>query len=704
MVMTNKQADVCLVMPPFSFSSSPSLALGIIKACLLREGVSCIVDYADVHFSAAIGTDMLKVINPGNMNDFYGEYLFAEHAGITPAKSDEDVRRIIERKQSPYEAIETQKLLLQAKEICSVELEKTVDRILASNPKVVGVSSTFQQRNSALAIIKRIKEKRPDILTFMGGANCFGYAGLRLLKTFDFLDYVFFGESDGIIAQVMKDIMKDPYAKLPYGVLKRTDDLPEVPPHRIEHDMNNIPYPDYDDFFNLTSCDEGKCVHVNTVDSYNYHPGLALHLEGSRGCWWGEKCSCTFCGLHGEIRNYRMKDPDRFFEEILYVTGKYGLKRIILTDCVMPREWFDGFLQKLKEHPVKFSIFMETRTTFTEEQIKLLSEAGFAYLQPGVESLSTHELKLMRKGTTALTNIHFIKYAAKYGMHCYWNILYNFPGENISDYEIQIKLAEVLGHLVPPNGCAPIIISRDNEYYNNKEKYNMQLVPAWFYPYSCPDEPGYMEDIAIVFDIANLYTPPEIYDAQQRLGKAVLKWRNNYFAREGQVRLEMADLGDRILIIDTRECRDVRAQLLIGFEREMYLACAHPVTIAELAMKFGDKHSNEEVMQTVMSLANKKLLVKYGNSVLALAIERTMEELKTNDMKDFRTLYRGDREFKEAFNRRSEELYEETNSKTEALRITMTEYAKKCHMCFTGEDYLNRKYNELKVIRLGRKE
>ena len=65
--------------------------------------------------------------------------------------------------------------------------------------------------------IKKIKEKRPDILTFMGGANCFRYVGLRRLKTFDCLDDVFFGESDGIIAQVMKDIMKEYYDVLEEG-------------------------------------------------------------------------------------------------------------------------------------------------------------------------------------------------------------------------------------------------------------------------------------------------------------------------------------------------------------------------------------------------------------------------------------------------------------------------------------------------------
>ena len=37
----------------------------------------------------------------------------------------------------------------------------------------------------------------------------------------------------------------------------------------------------------------------------------ALLAESSRGCWWGEKFHCTFCGLNGAGMKYRSKSPER---------------------------------------------------------------------------------------------------------------------------------------------------------------------------------------------------------------------------------------------------------------------------------------------------------------------------------------------------------------------------------------------------------
>ena len=41
----------------------------------------------------------------------------------------------------------------------------------------------------------------------------------------------------------------------------------------------------------------------------------ALYLEGSRGCWWGQKHPCSFCGLNGRKNVYRYKSAGRLYEE-----------------------------------------------------------------------------------------------------------------------------------------------------------------------------------------------------------------------------------------------------------------------------------------------------------------------------------------------------------------------------------------------------
>ena len=41
-----------------------------------------------------------------------------------------------------------------------------------------------------------------------------------------------------------------------------------------------------------------------------------LLFQTSRGCWWGAKQHCTFCGLNGQGMAYRSKSADSTFREL----------------------------------------------------------------------------------------------------------------------------------------------------------------------------------------------------------------------------------------------------------------------------------------------------------------------------------------------------------------------------------------------------
>lgn len=67
-----------------------------------------------------------------------------------------------------------------------------------------------------------------------------------------------------------------------------------------------IPTPNYDGFFErLTDSAARDWVEPKLI------------VEGSRGCWWGEKHHCTFCGLNGSFMEFRGKSPARFEREIM---------------------------------------------------------------------------------------------------------------------------------------------------------------------------------------------------------------------------------------------------------------------------------------------------------------------------------------------------------------------------------------------------
>lgn len=676
-------------MPPISFSIGPSLALGLLKGALLREKISCIVDYADVRFNSALGTERLKKVSDGSMTDFLGEYVFNGPAGIESACGEAEILALHQKKFPAEEVLERMSIIHAAQKLAWDETERTARRILSYRPKIVGASSCFQQRNAAIAILKRIKELAPEVVTMMGGANCFGRAGLALLRTFPFIDYVFFGESDDIFAQVCRQAMEHSTDPLPYGVLRNGEPLPEEPPHRIVEDLNQVPYPEYDDYFQLLATDEGRSVQSLLAHRKGREGKLILYMEGSRGCWWGEKHPCTFCGLHGKIRTFRKKSPERVLAEMQYLSTRYGLEQLYFSDCVMPPEWFSTLLPCLKASPKKLHLYMELRSSLTPEQIRLLAEAGFDYVQPGIESLSDHELRLMGKGVSLLNNLVFLKFAQKYAIKPSWNLLFGFPGETEEDYRQQLALIPLIEHYTPPNSCNWIVYARDNAYASHPEKYGLRLHPSEIYRYQCPDDEAYIEDVALYYDAETCDCTEEKRKLIREMRQTGVDWLLRYQALEGNIRLDQCAMEDgSLLIIDTRACAAVRAQLLIGAERAVYLACERPVSFPVLLRKLSDRFSEAELADAVVWLNRKKLLLRYGAYFFALAVPLEREEVIQREIREFRFLLRKNgtlyKQYQEELQRRSDQ----TGALYAAARDVVTAFAKKRSMFFTGEEYL----------------
>ena len=80
-----KDTETCLVMPPFSDDIFPSLALGLLQSCLLREGISCRVDYANTRFHRLLGLPLSRKLT-ALANYFVAEAVFAPLAGFAPRR------------------------------------------------------------------------------------------------------------------------------------------------------------------------------------------------------------------------------------------------------------------------------------------------------------------------------------------------------------------------------------------------------------------------------------------------------------------------------------------------------------------------------------------------------------------------------------------------------------------------------------------
>ena len=162
------------------------------------------------------------------------------------------------------------------------------------------------------------------------------------------------------------------------------------------------------------------------------------------------------------------------------------------TGVILPHRFFESLLPRLARADLGLTIFYEVKSNLTYHQIELLASAGVRLLQPGIESLSTPILRLMRKGVTGFQNLRLLKWAAELGVDVAWNLLYDFPGEDKGEYTQMAALVPLISHLQPPHaGCRRVRIDRFSPLFSDKDRFghkSLSPYPAYETVFGLPPE------------------------------------------------------------------------------------------------------------------------------------------------------------------------------------------------------------------------
>jgi len=608
----NRQYDVALVVPPATDGALPSLAMSLFKASLAERGITSFVDYADLRFYSILGTERANYFETVYQAGQLGEYVFLPTTGWKAKGTREELFAYVsEAFPLILKKYKVPLIVDWGLEAAGPAVEQTAQSVAESGAKIVGVIAQFQQLNASAAILKRVKELRPDIVTMVGGAHCMDVGGRTILRYWPFADYVFFGEADEIFSDVCEKILageKD--FPLPYGVLRHGEPIPDVMPHRRTQDLNKLPYPDFSDYFALAEKYPDLC------GGENIYAPKSLVLEGSRGCWWGQSHPCTFCGLNGHVRVFHEKDPERLAEEFRVMAEKWThVNYVNMSDSIMSvrhMKELPGLLRK--KLPRKIVIMTETKSNLTEEDMLRLSESGIRAMQPGIESLHDDVLKLMNKGNTGLNHIALLRMGRKYRVNIVWNFLHGFPGEPVEAYEEMEKFVPLIFHLKPPNDFTFIQFHRSSVYCNDPEKYGLDLVPDRMYEFGMPDNDDYINGLGYIYRDRNKKELPPVY---ARIHKLVQEWRRQWESHAKEW-LEMELFDDKVEIRDTRLCGSDIYHTLRGIKNGIYRRADTPVRRADLVKEFGP-----EADAAIDELIAKKLMVEMNGRVVALAVETT---------------------------------------------------------------------------------
>lgn len=586
---------------PFVAEDGPVLGASLIHAASMRAGFESRLHYFNLLCATSMGLEAYREIDR-HASWLLGEWLFRSYVFDNAAHNEEEfVAKVLRPGRASYGLIAS---LSRLRDGIPAFLDRCMDDLDLARLDAVGFSSTYQQNLPSLALAKRIKSSRPDCLLVLGGANADGPMGAALLRNFSFLDAVVCGEGDRSFPEYLA-APDQPVA----GVLTRDNPRSgDAPPLVSALDM--IPTPDFDDYFKQLRASQ---VPISREMTH-------LKIETSRGCWWGEKQHCIFCGLNGSAMTFRRKSLHRIIEEFEGLR-RYPTRSVLVADNILDHKAFRDVIPALAERRLGLRIFFEVKANITTEQVRLLERAGVERIQPGIESLSTRILRIMNKGCRAIENVHLMKSAADAGIALTWNFLCGFPGEEEKDYEEIAALLPALFHLQPPQGLFTVQIHRFAPYHSRPEEMGMgEIRPAvpYFLAYDLPA--GELLDLAFFFEPAE---PQPHAPAIDDVGSLITEWR--LLASKGAAVLAGVDDSTAVFIIDARIPGKERRHSYHGMKREILVACKSPVLPDELASRlrrtFGGV-DDSAIENAVADLVDQELLLSLDGYLLALPLIR----------------------------------------------------------------------------------
>ena len=583
------------------------------KANLVKHGFDSEVLYLNFRFADRIGAEVFDWLT-GSGPALIGDMIFSDAAHGLPEDAmpryvDEVLAGTMREQQFahnlPGEATldAMRRLSNDATDFIRGE---AIDEVLARDPWLVGVSSTFTSNAASLALVREIKKRRPDIITLMGGANCEKEMGEELMSNYPEIDYIGRGECDKTIVEFVRTLREGKPARGVVGFMSPDDETPTTQSRPLHaEELDELPYPDFSDYF-------GQLESLPLRDKIQ--PGLIA--ETSRGCWWGAKSHCTFCAFNREGMVFRSKSPQRAMDEIQALIERYDLNRIEMTDNILDMTYFRSLVPELEKGP-KIEFFWETKANLSRDQVRQLARAGSKWIQPGIESLSDLTLKLMRKGSTQLQNVQLLKWCTESGVKIIWNWLFGFPGEDESEMGELTRVARALHHLQPPGASPVLYLERFAPYQATPEQWGLEPIrPAAAYAHVYPHFTQASLDRMAFFLECDALSDKEKSGAHKQLLQIVADWNEH----AGSHFLAVPN-GDTLDLYDTRPCAKQFHRRLRGVERKLYLHCWKIRGERDLQKLCEGEASPEQITTILRSFVDDSLMLQRDDRFLSVATD-----------------------------------------------------------------------------------
>lgn len=608
-MVTESLKPVALVSMPTLSARFPSFQLGLLKPTLEREGIPVQPFSLFMYFGNFVGWRINETLS-----DVYpcmvGEWLWTKAAFGEFAQDDEEYFEIYKH---TFEGICAQAgcsiddLRRIRDEIAPSFIDFCISSIDWNRFGLIGLSVVFQQTLASIALARSLKQQHPSIPIIMGGATFEDDIAEEIMRGCPEVDYVHCGDAEESFPAMVRRLYRGESMRGVPGIMWRNNgDVSFAGRAPNFADMNKTPVPDFDEYFYARR--EGGYI------NYEGAQEVLIPIETARGCWWGMKNHCTFCGLNRSGMEFRAKDADNVVEQLDALSRRYGILDFNAIDNIIAPEYIDKLFGQLADANTDIRIHYEVRPSLSRAQLKQMRRGGLFSIQPGVESLSTHLLKLMKKHTTGMRNLELIKWCTYYGINNLYNILLRFPGETFEDYKIQCEVIKKIHHWQAPWAIAKARADRGSPMYTDPASQSIdKLVPSPCYDYLFPKDRFNLQAVSYYFEheMGNTLAD-EQYD---EIFEAVSIWQERWRQRP-RAYLRYRKAWATILIEDGRS-RPASVTSYSDDYATLYEYCADARSPKEIAAQFEDAAWVEAALG---EFVDRDLMVYLDNRYLSLAL------------------------------------------------------------------------------------
>jgi len=300
-------------------------------------------------------------------------------------------------------------------------------QVLDFKPDIIGISCSGGGNLVWVDTITRAFKKKTSAKIFLGGPHVSLTPGETLNTTV--ADYVFTGESDLVISQVV-DYIDGKVTTLPAeGVCYRQEGEIIVNPPAIVEDLSALPIPDHS---------------LMNLDKYK-----SIGMEFSRGCPF----DCSFCYLSGYSRkmHWRHRPVESMLREIeaLSQLTDISQKRIYFLDVN-----FSGnnaslrtLLEEIIKRRIKISFWTGLDINIDYETLCLMKEAGCSFLYTGIETGAVARMAGLSKVQNYQKIEDFIRRVKKAGISPSFNVILLLPGETKEELQDTLYLCRKISRI-----------------------------------------------------------------------------------------------------------------------------------------------------------------------------------------------------------------------------------------------------------------